>query len=136
MSFRGKRHAPEALAKISEANKLRVRSEASKAKTGAALKGHATSKQTREKLRATMTRPEVRVLLTGRPRKPLTPEMLELLRFLAAWGRIKHTHLTRARVSAARWLRRRGYLAFNVEERDYSLTDLGHAAIQSKTITC
>jgi hypothetical protein len=60
----GKRHTPEAIAKISAASRSRIRTPESKAKTSAALKGRPISPERRLKIsiatKAAMASPEVR----------------------------------------------------------------------------
>lgn len=68
----GRRHTPEALAKIGAASRARVRTAETKAKISASLKGHSVSAETRAKLRASIGRPEVRARITGRPRKSVS----------------------------------------------------------------
>jgi len=60
----GNRHSPEALAKIAEASRRRVRRPESNAKTSASLKGHPVPAETRAKLSAA---------LKGRPRGQRRP---------------------------------------------------------------
>lgn len=63
-------------------------------------------------------------------RRPLTENMLDMMRKLAEWGRVKHSSMSQSQANAIKALCTRGYATFHIEDRSYSLRNAGREALE------